>query len=676
MSRLAVWSILVAAAFAAEERPMRDQRPAHVRHLNMRMTMPTYPSRAAWEKRAAWLRDHIRVASGLVPEPPRTPLEPKIFGRIERDGYSIEKAYLQSRPGFFVCGNLYRPLGKKGPFPGVACPHGHWKEGRFGHEPGRGSVPGRCITLARMGCVVFSYDMVGYNDSGRQIPHRWSSPADELWGISVMGLQTWNSIRVLDFLAGLPDVDPQRLAVTGASGGGTQTFMVMGIEPRVKVAAPVCMVSGIMQGGCICENAPLLRIETCNIEIAALMAPRPLLLVSATGDWTRETPKVEYPAIRSVYRLYGAEDKVANAHFKAGHNYNKASREAVYNFLRRHLLGIADPEPFREPPFTVEKKEDLLVFPDGKLPEGAKNRQGIERYLIELAKGQRDDLLPRKPADRARFEATLGKAYRHAILAQLPGPSELEARSLGEQKSEGWRLERLSLGRKGKGDCIPAAFFRPTDQPPQNAACLVVAADGRQALMDTATGKPGDLIRQLLADGRSVLTIDTYLTGEMAPLEADLEKNRKGKRYFTTYNRTPLVERVQDILTALAWLRGRRSIERVALVGVGKAGASALLAAPFTPEGTVVVADLDKLSGDDDPRWLDDLFTPCILKAGGLWTAAALSAPRPLMVHNIADGFDTSPMRRAYQAAGASQALRLERRTCGPKAISRWLAAR
>ena len=673
LSILLAASLPAVAVSAREEPPMTDQRPSHVRHLNMRMTMPTYPSRAAWERRAAWLRDHIRVACGLVPEPPRTPLKPKIFGRIERDGYSIEKVYFESRPGFYVCGNLYRPLGKKGPFPAVACPHGHWKVGRFGHEPGRGSVPGRCITLARMGCVVFSYDMVGYNDSGRQISHRWSSPADELWGISVMGLQTWNSIRVLDFLASLPDVDPERLAVTGASGGGTQTFMVMGIEPRVKVAAPVCMVSGIMQGGCICENAPLLRIETCNIEIAALMAPRPLLLVSATGDWTRETPKVEYPAIRSVYRLYGAEDKVANAHFKAGHNYNKNSREAVYNFFRRHLLGIADRKPFREPPFTIEKKKDLLVFPDGKLPKGAKNRQSLERYLIALARRQRDELLPRTPADRERFEATLGKAYRHAILVQLPKATELVSATLRKSKGDGWRLTRLALGRKGKGDRVPAAFLAPANPKPSAPACLVVADQGRQALMNLETGQPGELVRRLLEAGCSVLTIDAYLTGELAPLQAVLEKNRKDKRYFTTYNRTPLVERIQDILTALAWLKGRRSARRLAVVGVGRAGAWALLAAPFTPEGTAVAADMAALAGDDDPRWLDDLFCPCILKAGGAWTAVALSPPRRLFLHNLADDLDTAPMRRAYRAVGSAAALRLERRPCGARAIVGWL---
>jgi len=658
---------------ASKEQKMVDQRPSHVRHLNERMTMPQYRSKAAWAKRAAWLREHILVSCGLMPLPEKTPLNPQIFGRIERDGYSIEKVYLESRPGFYVCGNLYRPLGKKGPFPGVACPHGHWGQGRFGHEPGRGSVPGRCITLARMGCVVFSYDMVGYNDSGKQIGHRWSSKQDELWGISVMGLQLWNSIRVIDFLQSLPDVDPERIGVTGASGGGTQTFMVMGIEPRVKLAAPVCMISCSMQGGCVCENAPLLRIETNNMEIGALMAPRPLLLVSASKDWTSQTPKVEYPSIRGVYQLHGAADRVTNAHFDAGHNYNKNSREAMYTFFRRWLLGIKGKKKYAEPPFTVEKKDDLLVWRGRKLPKGAKKHKSLEGYIIADCRRQRDALLPKKADARERFLETLGAAYRHAILAELPKARDLDVTRLESTKREGLEVTRLLLGRKGRGDRVPAVLYRPKNASARAPACLVVHPEGKGKLVDPATGKPGKLLDALLATDHVVLTIDAYLTGESAPLRAALKKNQKGKAYFSAYNRTAVVERVQDILTALAYLKSRRNIGSVSLVGLGQAGAWCLLAAPFTPDGTRLVADLAQLSGDDDSRWLHDLFSPCILKAGGPWTATALAAPRPLFLHNVAGKLDTKPLRAAYRAAGAPAALRIESRPCGHLAIARWL---
>jgi hypothetical protein len=188
----------------------------------------------------------------------------------------------------------------------------------------------------------------------------------------------------------------------------------------VKVAAPVNMISCTMQGGCECENAPLLRIETNNMEIGALMAPRPLLLCSVSGDWTKETPKVEYPAIASIFELYGAAARVTNVHLTGPHGYPKGHREAVYGFFRKWLMGAGDGSPFPEPPFQVEKKEDLLVWAGRELPKEAKKRDTLEAYVIAESRRQRDELLPKKPEDRKRFAellSTLG--LRQAIQQHL-----------------------------------------------------------------------------------------------------------------------------------------------------------------------------------------------------------------------------------------------------------------
>ena len=157
--------------------------------------------------------------------------------------------------------------------------------------------------------IAFSYDMVGYNDTF--FPEYGAVPAEKhdlghrqfatnqvnlLWNVSLMGLQTWDSIRAVDFLESLPDADRTRLACTGESGGGTQTFMLGAVEDRLAAQAPVVMVSHTMQGGCLCENAPGLRVEFSNMEIAAAAAPRRQILVAATGDWTKDTLTVEGPA--------------------------------------------------------------------------------------------------------------------------------------------------------------------------------------------------------------------------------------------------------------------------------------------------------------------------------------------------------------------------------------------
>ena len=230
--------------------------------------------------------------------------------------------------------------------------------------------------------------MVGYNDSGQQVDHRSfpNSESEAIWGISLLGLQLQNAIRSIDFLQTLPDVDPDRIACTGASGGGTQTFMLMAIDDRIKVSAPVNMISAHMQGGCLCENAPNLRLDFSNIEIGAMMAPRPLLLVSATGDWTKDTPDVEYPAIRSIYQHFGATDKIHQVQIDAEHNYNKASREAVYQWFAKWLLEIQDSSELTEVDFTVESDEDLLVFHDRSIPYHALSTEELLASLKQLGK--------------------------------------------------------------------------------------------------------------------------------------------------------------------------------------------------------------------------------------------------------------------------------------------------
>ena len=290
------------------------------------------------------------MSAGLWPMPEKGPLNAHVFGRIERGDYSVEKVYFESHPGFYVTGNLYRPLGRTGPFPAVLSPHGHWAYGRL-ENGADGSIPARCITLARQGYVVFSWDMVGYNDS-RQVDHRLLDPRLAQWGIGSLGLHLWNSIRSVDFLESLPDVDKSRLACTGASGGGTQTFLLTAVDDRIRVSAPVNMISHYMQGGDVCENAPNLRLDTNNMEIGALTAPRPMLMVSAAGDWTRDTPRIEFPAVRSVYELLGAKDAVATVQFIADHNYNRDSREAVYGWFGRWVLGKTDASLFKEQEFT------------------------------------------------------------------------------------------------------------------------------------------------------------------------------------------------------------------------------------------------------------------------------------------------------------------------------------
>jgi len=357
---------------AAQEDPLLCQGHYHSEAdavAQLRRIGASYDDLEGWEARARRIRQQILVGAELHPLPERTPLRPIVHRRRTYDGYTVESAAFEASPGFFVYGSLYRPVGRKGPRPGVLCPHGHY--GGDGGGRLRADQQHRCATLARMGAVVFSYDMIGFGDSGHL---GWSHRHPQ-----ALTLQTWSSIRAVDFLRALEDVDGDRIGVTGCSGGGTQTFLLTAIDERVTAAAPVAMVSAHFFGGCHCESGmPIHRtadLETNNAEIAALAAPRPLLLVSVGGDWTKNTPAVELPYIRRVYDLHGAADRVQNAHFpNQQHGYQFLKRQAVYPFLVRHLgldpTGVYDPstELYDESGNTIEDVATMRVFDDGHPP--------------------------------------------------------------------------------------------------------------------------------------------------------------------------------------------------------------------------------------------------------------------------------------------------------------------
>ena len=330
-----------------------------------------------WQRRAAHIRSHITNTLGLDLNAARPPLQPIIHSRCELDGYAVENIAFESLPGFFVTGNLYRPLDQQEGAAlrgAILCPHGHFQPhdgagGRF-----RADMQIRCATLARMGAVVLAYDMVGWGESLQVESH---DHADSLI------LQTWNSIRAIDFLRSLNDVDPERIGITGASGGGTQTFLLAALDERITCSVPVVMVSAHFFGGCMCESGlPIHRdrkeLETNNAEIAALAAPRAQLIISCGGDWTKNTPTVEFPYIQSVYETLGTADAVANVHFvDEVHDYGPSKRAAMYRFMARHLkLNLAAVTnldgSIDESRIDTQPRESLLVWDDDHpLPEHA-----------------------------------------------------------------------------------------------------------------------------------------------------------------------------------------------------------------------------------------------------------------------------------------------------------------
>ncbi|RPH48233.1 MAG: acetylxylan esterase, partial [Planctomycetota bacterium] len=351
--------VVVLAGFTPQGTVPADSRLGPLKDYDGSFPFEVPATKQAWETRAEAVRRQVQVATGLWPMPERTPLHAKIFGRVERPDFTVEKVAFESFPGHYVTGLLFRPKGKPGRLPAVLSPHGHegrlWDYGKNvrkmivdGAErfEGSGRFPqlARCATLARMGCVTFIWDMLGYADSvqiptstahrmskqrpGLDTPDRWGffSTQAELRLQSILGVQAWNALRALDFLAGLPDVDDTRIGVTGSSGGGTQTILICALDPRPAAAFPQGMVSTSMQGGCTCENACGLRIGTGNVELTALFAPKPQGMTAA-NDWTKEMMTKGFPELEKLYALLGAKSAVKCVpHLHFPHNYNYVTR--------------------------------------------------------------------------------------------------------------------------------------------------------------------------------------------------------------------------------------------------------------------------------------------------------------------------------------------------------------
>lgn len=343
----------------------------------------TYHNLQEWESRADKIRQGIREGMRLPRLPINTPLKPIIHSKREYDGYTVENVAFESLPGFFVTGNLYRPVKKMPSYAGILSPHGHGKDMRF-----KESVQKRCATLAKMGAIVFAYDMVGHGESD-QLVHTYAQ---------VLTLQTINGIRAIDFLLSMKEVDPKRIGVTGESGGGTQTFILTALDRRVAVSVPVVMVSAHFFGGCVCESGmPIHKSkdhQTSNVEIAALAAPRPMLLISDGKDWTKNTPQVEFPYVQNIYKLYKQEGRIEKLHLpEEGHDYGPSKRSGAYKFLAKHLdlsLAIVSNanQEIDESFVKVEPDQTLRVFNEAhvKPAYAIKGERIMDELMLSLRK--------------------------------------------------------------------------------------------------------------------------------------------------------------------------------------------------------------------------------------------------------------------------------------------------
>jgi hypothetical protein len=624
---------------------------------------------AQWQKRADFVRHQAMVAEGLWPTPAKTPLNAVVHGKIDKGDYTVEKVYFASLPGHYVTGSLYRPKQVTGKVPAVLMPYGHWgtapDNGRFwvkteqaarqdlasGAEKelsnARAPLQASCVQAARMGCIAFQWDLVGFCDSTAIAHQEGFLDAEAVLRLqSFMGLQAWNAVRALDFVASLLEVDPARIAISGSSGGGTQSFIAGMMDDRLAGLFPICMVGPDSQGGCVCENAPLLRVNTNNIEFAATFAPKPQFDVSAQ-DFTRNFPNVGLPEIKKIYALAGAADSYGSAHVPYPHNHNVHSRENVYTALNKAFkLGLA--EPLKEKPFDVLTREQLTVWtPEHPVPSDAGKAADVRAYMTR----SNDEQFAALAKDPQAYHSMMRVAVQAMVADQLPLPRDV-ACSIDLTRTG--NVQKGTIGRKGENERIPFACARPAQW---NGMIVIVAGPRGAAALDGSSAA-GDL----RDSGALVVAIDAYMSGEFtrktpAPPVPGMRLGYSG--FSNGYERTILANRVHDLLSLIALARGIEGAKSIRLVASGTSAVAALYAAALAgPALSRTAIDLGGFDFDQVKDANDLAFMPGALKYGGVYGAVLLCVGEGSQGVLVAGARDSG--KKALAAATPNVTLREE----------------
>ncbi|MDP6545379.1 MAG: hypothetical protein QGH60_15445 [Phycisphaerae bacterium] len=691
-------SALTATRAVSETLP-GDRRLESHKKLTEQSHLPFLPSKTAagWKKRAAFLRLQAKVGLGLWPMPTAPALNAVVHGRVERDDYTVEKVYFESLPGHFVTGNLYRPKSGNGkPGPAVLCPYGHWPGGRFNsasrgnlaaqrkkgqerYDPsGRYPLQARCAHLARMGCVVFMYDMVGYADSV-QIPHKTAGNPRQLTNIA--GLQTWNSMRAMDFLGGLDDVNPKRIAVTGASGGGMQTLLLFAVDPRPAVSVPVVSVF-VSRKGAPCTYGPYMRIDEGTIALAALAAPRPLCVINAGGDWTSKFMTHGYPQLKEHYRMLDIEERFAGRLFaKNPHNYNILSREYMYAFVKKHLK-LDSSAPVAERDFKPLTKKEMTVW-DDKHPRpsgkqvGKDHQQAVTNWFVKDAAKQLDAMIPSDRASLDRYRKVAGGALSVAIGRQSPDPAKLRFRTVSKKQLKRVLNTTGLLSNADAGSQLPFVLLEPVKG--NNQTALWVHPEGKASLFKDGQIRP--CIRRLLDAGFTVAGVDLLGQGDFLkdgkPVKTTPLIEGESLNY-TLGNRRPLFsDRVFDVMTSVSFLRnhsrGKSKVFVLGLRGAGHWVAAACGRAGDDIAGVAIDTAGFRFAGLKDAQHVD--FLPGAAKYHDLPGMMALCAPHKMWLageKNIPD-----ILRRTYAAARGKKSITLfEGKQPGlPAAAATWVVS-
>ncbi len=604
-----------------------DARLYGFRHYKSVFSMPEWGSLAQWKKERQNIRQHLWLCAGLNDQTMAFQARGRVIGQFEHEGILIENISIETLPGLYVQGNLYRPLKSKKRLPLILNPHGHGMSSRTL------GTPIRAMNQAFLGFAAFAWSMTGHEKDTMQLEHRTLLSGKEklicnVLGLSMFGIQLNNAIKVLDYLCDRDDIDARRIGCTGSSGGGTQTYFLAAVDDRVKVSAPAVMLSGHYQGGCVCENAPLLHLKYSTIHYAALTAPRPLFLTGCTGDWTHHLVERECASLRELYRLYGKEGAIECFYQDENHNYNQASREPVYAWMKRWLMDdsfVEERIPELDKPIPAQEK--LFVFNTPIPPY--QNAIMSPKELIDMWTG-----LHTKP-DKANNAAD-------AFGLSVPNADDLLIRVMTPRyayRSKDLSQNRIDYGRFSEDSYLTCRFVLPD----RGKRCFLIVRNWKdEAAWRRFVNRPPKFFQQLIENGYGVML--PLIFGQHNPQSVAEYRDHIEQSYlFTSYNKTLHMHQADDLVTTAKLTETEFGVLHSNLAIVADRGMALMsfVAWAFLCSQTKVgsfAGDFRGLDLTDAATWGKHAYFPLALRSGGIKDFARLCSGRKAFLSGVSAG--------------------------------------
>jgi hypothetical protein len=474
-----------------------------------------------WQQRQEEIRQTLQEILGTFPD--RTPLNPQITRTIQRDGYHIEHIIFESQPEFYVTSSLYIPDDLSEPAPAILYVSGHTQDGYRAE-----TYQHKILNLVHKGFIVFAIDPVGQGErleyvdpetgssvvGGPTREHSYAGVQAFLTGQSLAGVMTWDGIRAVDYLLTRDEVDPERIGITGRSGGGTQTAYIAAMDDRIYAAAPEAYITNFTRllqsiGPQDAEqNLPGgIRHGIDHADFLTIRAPKPLLIIATTEDFFSIQGMRESAAeIKSIYEAYGSAEYFDVSEDNGGHQSTQKNREAMYAFFQTHLDNPGNPDDLE---VDIPSDDELRVTETGQISTSL-NSETVYSLNRAIAEKKIEQLAESRQSPDYHFQ-NISEIVTH-ISGFIYPESIPEPAFTGRIIRDGYTIEKYFM--QGEGDyVIPYLLFKP--EQPNGKAVLYLHPEGKSAVAENE-----EELDLLISRGFTVLAPDLIGIGEMG--EGDL----------------------------------------------------------------------------------------------------------------------------------------------------------